>query len=165
MNVQTQNKQKGFTIIEVVLVLAIAALIFLMVFIALPALQRNQRDTQRKNDVGRASTALTNYTSNNRGAIPTNWTSFNDEYMKNGTAGGTDGTDEFADPTGGPYVFTSLVATDKPPIPGDDTERAKMYYTTSATCGTDGSVVGNQGSRKVAFRVKLEGAGYACSSN
>ncbi|OYX35483.1 hypothetical protein B7Z00_05080, partial [Candidatus Saccharibacteria bacterium 32-50-10] len=31
-------KQKGFTIIEVVLVLAIAALIFLMVFIALPAL-------------------------------------------------------------------------------------------------------------------------------
>ena len=39
---------KGFTIIEVVLVLAIAGLIFLMVFIALPALQRNQRDTQRK---------------------------------------------------------------------------------------------------------------------
>ena len=39
---------KGFTIIEVVLVLAIAGLNFLMVFIALPALQRNQRDTQRK---------------------------------------------------------------------------------------------------------------------
>ena len=39
---------KGFTIIEVALVLAIAGLIFLMVFIALPALQRNQRDTQRK---------------------------------------------------------------------------------------------------------------------
>ncbi len=43
-----QLKEKGFTIIEVVLVLAIAALIFLMVFIALPALQRNQRDTARK---------------------------------------------------------------------------------------------------------------------
>lgn len=39
---------KGFTIIEVVLVLAIAGLIFLAVFLALPALQRNQRDTQRK---------------------------------------------------------------------------------------------------------------------
>ena len=38
----------GFTIIEVVLVLAIAGLIFLMVFVALPALQRSQRDTQRK---------------------------------------------------------------------------------------------------------------------
>jgi prepilin-type N-terminal cleavage/methylation domain-containing protein len=164
MNVQTKNKQKGFTIIEVVLVLAIAALIFLMVFIALPALQRNQRDTQRKNDVGRAATALTNYSSNNRGAIPSNWGSFNDEYMKNGTAGGTDGTDEFADPTGGPYVFTPLVASSKPTAK-DDTERANMYYTVGATCGTDGSVVTNQGSRKVAFRVKLEGAGYACSSN
>ena len=44
---------KGFTIIEVVLVLAIAGLIFLAVFLALPALQRNQRDTQRKNDMSR----------------------------------------------------------------------------------------------------------------
>ncbi|MCL2869540.1 prepilin-type N-terminal cleavage/methylation domain-containing protein, partial [Candidatus Saccharibacteria bacterium] len=34
--------RQGFTIIEVVLVLAIAGLIFLMVFIALPALQRSQ---------------------------------------------------------------------------------------------------------------------------
>ena len=44
---------EGFTIIEVVLVLAIAGLIFLMVFLALPALQRSQRDTQRKNDMAR----------------------------------------------------------------------------------------------------------------
>lgn len=47
------NKTQGFTIIEVVLVLAIAGLIFLMVFIALPALQRSQRDTQRRDDVAR----------------------------------------------------------------------------------------------------------------
>ena len=33
----TKSNKKGFTIIEVVLVLAIAGLIFLMVFIALPA--------------------------------------------------------------------------------------------------------------------------------
>ena len=40
LKLKTPNKQtkKGFTIIEVVLVLAIAGLIFLMVFIALPAL-------------------------------------------------------------------------------------------------------------------------------
>lgn len=69
MNVQ--NKEKGFTIIEVVLVLAIAGLIFLMVFIALPALQRNQRDTARKNDVSVVAAAVTSYTSNNRGTLPT----------------------------------------------------------------------------------------------
>ena len=68
MNVQSK---KGFTIIEVVLVLAIAGLIFLMVFIALPALQRNQRDTARKNDVSTVASAVTSYTSNNRGDFPT----------------------------------------------------------------------------------------------
>src|SRR5690606_24043792 len=71
MNVQTKNNIKGFTIIEVVLVLAIAGLIFLMVFIALPALQRNQRDQARKNDVSVVAAAVTSYSSNNRGAFPT----------------------------------------------------------------------------------------------
>lgn len=52
--------KKGFTIIEVVLVLAIAGLIFLMVFLALPVLQRSQRDTQRKQDVAMVATALHN---------------------------------------------------------------------------------------------------------
>ena len=59
-------KQKGFTIIEVVLVLAIAALIFLMVFIALPALQRSQRDTARKNDVSVVASAVSSWQGNNR---------------------------------------------------------------------------------------------------
>ncbi len=66
-----QRKEKGFTIIEVVLVLAIAGLIFLMVFIALPALQRNQRDTARKSDVASVASGVVAYTGNNRGAFPT----------------------------------------------------------------------------------------------
>ena len=61
----TNIKKKGFTIIEVVLVLAIAGLIFLMVFIALPALQRTQRDTQRRQDFSRLSAALVQYQTNN----------------------------------------------------------------------------------------------------
>ena len=67
---ESQPNNKGFTIIEVVLVLAIAGLIFLMVFIALPALQRNQRDTQRKNDLATFASALQNYAANNRGRYP-----------------------------------------------------------------------------------------------
>lgn len=69
MNVQ--QKTKGFTIIEVVLVLAIAGLIFLMVFIALPALQRSQRDSARKSEVGTVVSSIQSYMSNNRNAIPT----------------------------------------------------------------------------------------------
>lgn len=66
----TNTNKKGFTIIEVVLVLAIAGLIFMMVFIALPALQRSQRDTQRSNDIARVQTALNQFQANNRGALP-----------------------------------------------------------------------------------------------
>ncbi|MBR2831238.1 type II secretion system protein [Candidatus Saccharibacteria bacterium] len=65
-----KNKKKGFTIIEVVLVLAIAGLIFLMVFVAFPQLQRNQRDTQRRNDMARFLTAVMNYQTNNRNKLP-----------------------------------------------------------------------------------------------
>lgn len=160
MNVPQKSKQNGFTIIEVVLVLAIAALIFLMVFIALPALQRNQRDTQRKNDVNRAATALTNYTSNNRGAIPApdKWDDFQKDYLA------TNG-DQFADPSAGDYTLTSLAADKQPITPTTDAERAQLYYTTGATCGDDGLAVSGKGARKVAFRIKLEGAGYICSSN
>lgn len=71
MNTQ-QTLRKGFTIIEVVLVLAIAGLIFLMVFVALPALQSGQRDTARKNDVGSVVSAVNTYSSNSRGGFPAN---------------------------------------------------------------------------------------------
>ena len=54
-NNHKRQPKAGFTIIEVVLVLAIAGLIFLMVFLALPALNRGQRNTQRKRDAAQIS--------------------------------------------------------------------------------------------------------------
>ena len=119
------TNKKGFTIIEVVLVLAIAGLIFMMVFIALPALQRSQRDTQRSNDIARVQTALNQYQANNRGAIPGGdnksqmyvkghetqltstaayatgtWGYFYDQYLIVNSGGSQD---VFADPDGGFY--------------------------------------------------------------
>ncbi len=67
---RTPQSKKGFTIIEVVLVLAIAGLIFLMVFIALPALRRSQRDTQRRNDVSLIMAAVRSYMAHNKGKGP-----------------------------------------------------------------------------------------------
>lgn len=64
------NKKLGFTIIEVVLVLAIAGLIFLMVFVAFPALNAAQRNTQRKRDVDRVAGAIIQYQKNNKGKLP-----------------------------------------------------------------------------------------------
>ncbi|MBS7346412.1 MAG: type II secretion system protein, partial [Candidatus Sacchiramonaceae bacterium] len=99
------RKKQGFTIIEVVLVLAIAGLIFLMVFIALPALQRSQRDAQRKNDMTRVVAATAQMRANNRGRIPDSTEgsrTFNDVLKGNYlTAGG----DQFKDPDGSEYFF------------------------------------------------------------
>ena len=72
-----KDNKKGFTIIEVVLVLAIAGLIFAMVFIALPALQRSQRDQSRKNDISTVAAAINNWNSANR-----NGGTFNEESLR-----------------------------------------------------------------------------------
>jgi prepilin-type N-terminal cleavage/methylation domain-containing protein len=66
-----KRKDSGFTIIEVLIVLAIAGLILLIVFLAVPALQRNARNTQRKDDVAAVLGALNEYVNNNGGTIPT----------------------------------------------------------------------------------------------
>lgn len=56
---------KGFTIIEVLIVLAIAGLIMLIVFLAVPALQRNSRNTERRNEASRLLTAANEFVTNN----------------------------------------------------------------------------------------------------
>ena len=69
MTKKISTTKQGFTIIEVVLVLAIAGLIFLMVFVAFPALQRNQRDTQRRQDYADLGAAVINSTTNSNGTF------------------------------------------------------------------------------------------------
>lgn len=157
MNVPQKSKQNGFTIIEVVLVLAIAALIFLMVFIALPALQRSQRDTQRKADVARVQTAIQNYQSNNRNALPADAAAFNTVLIpKYLTVGG----DSFTDPNGNAYVFrTGTVNSDF------DVTTSNMYVTFRAVCNGDNPPTTGQGNSKVAIQYKLEGGGTACVNN
>lgn len=163
MNVQQTQKEKGFTIIEVVLVLAIAGLIFLMVFIALPALQRSQRDSQRKNDLSRVLSQLQQYQSNNRNALPTDWNAFATNYL---TVNG----DSFVDPSGASgaqgssqttYVFQANTDTDLNKTFTD--AQNTIYYAPGMVC--NGEQVVAAGSRKIAFRMKLEGGGVICQNN
>lgn len=69
-NLRKSKKAQGFTIIEVLIVLAIAGLILLVVFLAVPALQRNSRNTQRKDDVARVGSAVQEFINNNNGTLP-----------------------------------------------------------------------------------------------
>jgi prepilin-type N-terminal cleavage/methylation domain-containing protein len=154
MNVQQKNKEKGFTIIEVVLVLAIAGLIFLMVFIALPALQRGQRDTQRREDVSRFASQLTSYSTNNRGSLPKDQAeidSFMDNYMNKGG-------DTFADPSSGDAYDAKYYSG----TAGDPVDK-EIQYVQNATCNGE-AVKSGGGNRQAAIRVKLEGSGFFCQN-
>lgn len=162
----TKKTKKGFTIIEVVLVLAIAGLIFAMVFIALPGLQRSQRDTQRTQDISRLLTAIQNYESNNRGAIPSEtlpvfvpghatqldstktnaitdydntWVHLYDAYLLVGT---NKSQDKFADPSGDPYSLAVNVCSGSNIKAGDKCSEQRSNVTfedqTAGNLTTDG---------------------------
>lgn len=64
------KKAKGFTIIEVLIVLAIAGLIMSIVFVAVPQLQRNARDSSRQGIANRLSEELNAFAGNNEGTYP-----------------------------------------------------------------------------------------------
>ena len=85
---QTLKKRtQGFTIIEVMIVLVIAAVILLIVFLAIPALQRNSRNTQRKNDVAAILAATAEYATNNNGSYPSDQATFNSQVLGNAKLG------------------------------------------------------------------------------
>ena len=60
----------GFSMIEISLVIAIAGLIFLMIFIALPWLRATQRDTKRREDLLHFINEVKTYQQKNRGTLP-----------------------------------------------------------------------------------------------
>lgn len=156
--VNQKRQDGGFTIIEVVLVLAIAGLIFLIVFLALPALQRSQRDTARKSDVSRMISQVTNYQSNNQGTLPSGfnaWTGFVNAYM-------VIGGQKFGDPQTGGYVLQ--VHADPATNPNTDVGNINIYQ--SGVCDSDlanGVATGN--SRQVAIVMPLEQGGLYCQNN
>ena len=165
MNNVRKQKDEGFTIIEVVLVLAIAALIMLMVFIALPALQRNQRDTTRKNDISRLQSTVNNYKSTNRGSLPTLNAAFITAYMQR------DG-DQFADPAGEDYTLVNLTGTGNVAFTdarftdtySTPSNAARIFYRVGRKCYFASSQItgGCATARKVAIAKGLEGGGVQC---
>jgi prepilin-type N-terminal cleavage/methylation domain-containing protein len=155
---------RGFTIIEVVLVLAIAGLIFLMVFIALPALQRGQRDTQRKDDLSRINTQISNFISASRSKVPTAATlpTFTSKYLGTSTTGSDCAGPEYVDPSGDQATacpgandgYNIVYSTSGTPGKG------QIYYGDGVKClddGTGGTIGTGASSRNYALRILLEG--------
>ena len=187
---EQNNSRKGFTIIEIALVLAIAGLIFLMVFIALPAVQRTQRDAKRRDDVGRLLTAIQKFQTNNRGALPTGNTgadgiSWESQVVKDAEAGATDWAgffksflgEDFEDPKGHYY---KIAAGDCNTKVGEgvcsygseanndsiafDNYGYMMYIVRRATC-EGAAPIPSTNPKNIAVVYKMEGTGAAYCAN
>lgn len=155
-----RSNQKGFTLIEVVLVLAIGGLIFLLAFLAFQQVSRNRRDTQRRSDAGRVVAEIQNYRGDANGAVPANVTTgglsgasgiapatantFFNNYM---------GGANFAGPRGAAYTVVASTAT--PTSASVD----QITYVINTRCNGS-STTASTGN--VAVLVGLENGGVAC---
>ncbi len=164
------KSQKGFTIIEVILVLAMAGLIFMMVFIALPNLQRSQRDATRKDDMMLFVENLKKYQGNNRGALPeggvshlerptsepsneTSWASFYYKYLD----------EDFKDPRDDVYYLTVTECVKNGDRCGyaDPGYDNTIYVFTQGTCSEDHAIPSSN-PRNFAVIYRTESSGIYC---
>lgn len=158
-NLFKKTDQKGFTIIEVMIVLAIGALILVVVLIAIPQLQANQRNSARQNVISRVMTELSSYAGNNNGQYPETATGltladFESRYLTNVN---------YEDPTTGSNynlsLATAVADAQRPSNLGD------AVYFVNAQCNGE-SVAAGSGSRNIALVILLEGGNrFFCVDN
>jgi prepilin-type N-terminal cleavage/methylation domain-containing protein len=141
------KKEKGFTLIEIVLVLAIAGLLLVIVFLAVSGAQKSRRDTQRKTDAGRILAAVESCGSNNSGSYAncTTQAQLVGNYVTN-----------LNDPTSGGVYTISAAA------PGNNTT-ALVQVAAGAGNTCDG--VANASTRVVVVRVSQEQGTPYCVDN
>lgn len=146
----------------------------LAIFIALPAVQRTERDAERQEDLAEIIRGIKSYQSNNRGALPNGvnaWKDFYNKYLP-----------KLAEPNGQKYfdnlsVIVCNSATGAACSGGTggeaittfmnnnfETNNYKMIVVTQATC--DGSnPVKSSNVRKVALLYTLEVGGAICKNS
>jgi prepilin-type N-terminal cleavage/methylation domain-containing protein len=165
-NLLKNKKAEGFTIIEVMIVLAIAGLIMVIVFIAVPQLQRNQRDNARQNVGNRVEAEMETFAGNNQGQYPldgaagTRYTAFTNNYYNAANF-------KKANPKDGnnyTLAFAGAVGT-------NPTADQILIYR-DATCNGEaaqliaGGSITNANSRSIALRMQLDNSTtYYCVDN
>lgn len=150
---------KGFTIIEVMIVLAIAGLILAVVLIAIPQLQKNQRNEARKNVLSRLSAEVNNYVGNNEGEVPTDDNDadtgftggFFDRYIDDAPAG------TFDKPGGGDFDYQNFS--------GGDVDQDQIQYAEAHVCDGERPTSTGANDRNFAIVVGLEGGASFCVDN
>jgi prepilin-type N-terminal cleavage/methylation domain-containing protein len=145
-------KDGGFTIIEVMIVLAVAGLIMAIVLVAIPQLQRSQRNSARRDIMSRIKTEIDSYAGNNNGRVPNDATTLaavNTRYLTGVN---------IEDPSTGNSLFPSW---------RDDTTNTPAVgasnYAINASCNGEALIGGS--ARNYAFWTQLEGGAIYCIDN
>lgn len=157
-----KSKSQGFTIIEVLIVLAIAGLILLIVFLAIPALQRNSRNTQRNNDVASLLGGMSEYVTNNNGRLPQGLEASETSVT---FTGGTGQNTNHVSVDLGFYAGDEVSLTSSIPGSGDDAQVSEdtVRIITGAVC--DGTSVKSGSSRSYVAYYQLENDATQCRAS
>ena len=126
---QKKLDNKGFTIVEVLIVLAIAGAVLAGILIAVPALQRNSRNTQAKQAANTLVAAIADNEAANNGSAPTATSTGNTLSMKG---------------TGWPIVSTTASVAGVQVVTQATAPTAKVgtvYVIPSATCSNGTTAV------------------------
>ena len=123
----------------------VVAAIFSVTFLALPALQTSQRDTQRKNDTVQITTAITSYASNHRGSLPSDSEITDGTFVSNYI---TMGYDNWQSPSGEEY---SMELSGKSDVD-------KFIFNRGENCD------GVTGEHEASVRIMLESGSEYCQS-
>ncbi|MBI3983804.1 type II secretion system protein [Candidatus Microgenomates bacterium] len=144
-----KKSEQGFTLIEVVIVLAIAGLIFVIVFLAVSSAQRSRRDNARQDAANRMLAAAEQYAGSKNGAYPTVVADFDNVFNNNGN------------PDNSGTTWTRLISVAAvPPAIGT------LYFSVgSAGCSADGTVPAAGTGRVARVQTKLESGVLYCRDN
>lgn len=148
-----KGNQKGFTIIEVLIVLAIAGLIMVVVFLAVPALNRNSHNSQYKTEASNLMGAYQEVSNNKAGAALTASTDGNGDALAVETAANVKTL------TAVSIVVAGATAPTPTPAVGAG------VFVVAAKCSaanSNATTLSGATSRSVSFVYQIEGGTYQC---
>jgi prepilin-type N-terminal cleavage/methylation domain-containing protein len=157
------KRQSGFTIIEVLIVLAIAGLILLVVFLAVPGLQRNAHNTTAKNDVATVLGAMNEYVNNNSGTLPLAASGSGGTVSVGATATCTTAGANCATAKVGYYDAANISITNA--VPATAPAVGSLVVVLKATCSGNVPTVSATSARSYAAYYTLEGGAVQCQGS
>lgn len=172
--------RQGFTIIEVIIVLAIAGMILAIVFLAVPSLQRSQRNNARKQEASRVSSAVLEFGSNSgsAGTLPSTQadcksvinlvTNLKQYSLINSSSCVNPGTAMPTNTTNGRFYLETLASgASAASVPAANSTDQVIILEVNTTCNNGGNGDTGYQAGKAALFYTLEGstnAAWACTN-